>query len=73
MEPDKDNRCKEAKEDDGDVTFNISNPCYNKTFENCEPLYFTIFLSPSSALHNCIGQLIDKNCFLSNLITFYPI
>ena len=63
-------RCKEAKEDNGDVIFNISNPCYNTTFENCKPLYFIVYLRSYSAKNNCIGQLIDTNYFLLNLIIF---
>lgn len=56
------NRCEEAKEDNGDVIFNISSPCNNKTLDDCDPLYFIIYLSSYSA-NNCIGQLIGTNYF----------
>ena len=51
-------KCQEAKEDGGEVKFYVSNPCNKKTFENCEPFYFTISLTSQTTVQECIGQLI---------------
>ena len=48
-------RCHEAIEDEGEVKFNVSNPCEGRTIENCQPFYFTIALTSQSAVENCIG------------------
>ena len=49
-------KCQEAQEDGGEVKFYVSYPCYNQTFKNCEPFYFTIWLKDQSKNHICTGN-----------------
>ena len=50
--------CNETQEDGGEVIFNVSNPCYGRSLETCEPFYFVITLTTEYEIHNCTGQLI---------------
>ena len=66
-------KCQEAKEDGGQVKFNVSNPCQGKTIENCQPFYFTIALTSQSIFQDSIGQLINWliNYFYFNYHDYY--
>ena len=52
--------CQQANNDGGDVFLNISNPCYKKSLEDCQPIYFTIGLTIKDTINNCTGHLITS-------------
>ncbi|XP_054166899.1 uncharacterized protein LOC128964334 [Oppia nitens] len=57
------NRCSEATEDGGEVTFTRRNPCQGKTFASCPALHFTIGLTTtSSSASQANNQCTDVRC-----------